>query len=356
MFRRLPNSRLRLLPVLWTFWLLVAAVAYLGTVILYHNWGDVAAIQSELRYLDARDILLLLFLVSPFAILLGSLHYAILRFIANRTIRTRSKRELWIGGIATLLLTSILAVSLIRYLQYMDHLQAVHFGYVSEGTFSRLTKEGNYEELIDEMEIVCARFDQSKAALDGKFTSRSPAACGFCYLYTELHPGWDSLSRLAPRGLIEVLQSIRIDHRGDQGDYGPWRPIAEEMKKSKTPILHVLGCFLLDDHAGFAESTYRLADGGNRDYEPLAARAALLDPNPARSVNRMLIYENFLVHSYGMGAAYFEKLLIKKALTALQQGDSLAPHEERLHKIAESQDMSPVLKSWFRLDTKKSGE
>lgn len=99
--------------------------------------------------------------------------------------------------------------------------------------------------------------------------------------------------RLAPLSVLAFLETVRYDDYGktDRGSYGHWRPIAEKVSQSQTLILRALALFMLEDHNGFAEAAYSLADR-DADAIPLAAMAALDDPDPVRSIKRMLQYHD----------------------------------------------------------------
>ncbi len=84
MFSRLANPRLRLLPLLWVFWLVMG-----GLLLLVLN-------RIMLWRLDLKNIGILLLYVSPIAVVLGCAHYAVLRLRLNRDERIVSRRELWL--------------------------------------------------------------------------------------------------------------------------------------------------------------------------------------------------------------------------------------------------------------------
>lgn len=269
MFRRLPSPRLQLLPLLWVFWLVVGVC-----LSLIPTW-------RMLRYLDLADIGILLLYVSPIAVVVGCAHYAVLRLRVKRDERSSSRRELWMVPILTVTMSAILGWLVWQNIcknRLRNDIQGE-----SMAIYEKLAKDGQYDELVHRMETACERFDRAKLALDGEIEVRS-GANGFSYLYVNLWTTWDSTIRLVPPGVLAFLQLTRFDQYNqpnENGGYGPWKPIAEKVSQSQTPILRALGCCMLEDKKGFAEAANGLAER-DPDAVPLASAASSLYPNPAK--------------------------------------------------------------------------
>jgi hypothetical protein len=344
MFSRLASPRLRLLPLLWVFWLLVGGLLFLLVMLIHGNWGDLRRMLDSLSYLDINDIGILLLYVSPFAVILGSAHYAVLRLRVKRSERKSSNRELWLVPLLTVILSMI--PGWLAWQNIHQNRLLADIWNMDSTVYEKLAMDGQYDELVRRMETACERFDKAKQALDGKFQVHD-CNHGFSYLFVNLHPTWRSTSRLAPYGVLAFLENTRYDQSmgSENGGYGPWRPIAEKVSQSQTPILRTLGCFMLVDDYGFAEAAYALADC-DPDAIPLIAVASSRGSDPAKcviSIKRVLEYQSSGVYQYipSPSPEDLDGLLLSNTAKALDAGQIDGTMKARLRTLSWAHKLSP---------------
>jgi hypothetical protein len=317
---------------------------FLDVMLIYGNWGEPRRMLDSLSCLDMNDIGILLLYVSPFAVILGSAHYAVLRLRVKRDVRIVSRRELWLVPLLTVTLSMI--PSWLAWQNFHNYRLLADIWNMDSAVYEKLAMDGQYDELVRRMETACERFDKAKQALDGKFQVHD-CNHGFSYLFVNLHPTWRSTSRLAPYGVLAFLENTRYDQSmgSENGGYGPWRPIAEKVSQSQTPILRALGCFMLVDDYGFAEATYALAEL-DPDAIPLAAVASSRGSDPAKcamSIKQILEYQSSGVYQYipSPSPAELDALLLPNTAKALDAGQIDATMKARLRTLPWARRLSP---------------
>lgn len=277
-----PTPRLWTLPLLWVIWCLVAQSLLLASL-LYGKW-DAPQQMKDMRWmLDP-----MLWKISGVsALVLGSLHFSLWKsgLWRRRTVKLTTTL------LATLIGTTLVLLALeVRKNYYRG---AGLSGVYRMDDYEQLANSGQFDEMVRRMEEDCAHFNKAKEKMDGKIGFHTYGH-GYSYLFVSIHPAWDSsVSRLAPSAVLATLETARYFGHDppNLGGYGEWRPLAERVRKSDTPILKSLGAYMLDDMDGFASAAYTLADH-DPDALALAAFASLKDPIPSRAIERMLRYQS----------------------------------------------------------------
>ncbi len=341
------GSRLQQLLVLWLAWWIGGGLLLVLGLLVHSGWGDVRGLWSQLRHFSWRDVVdisILFFYWSPAAVILGGGQYLKQRVSADSGPAKSVWPECGFVMAVCLMLSASLGFMAWRHFE-VGRLRGAAWGDSME-VYERLARAGRHQELVRRMEEDCERFNDAKRRLKGEITVHS-CNHGFSYLFCNLYGAWDSTIRLAPYSVLACLESVRFDqsHKpNERGEYGPWGPIAEEVSKSDTLILRALGCAMLEDHAGYAETAYVLAEV-DADALPLAAHAAMLDPDAARGVDRMLRYRLAGVYRSGnmqhmVDRENLDRLLITNTAKALDAGQCDESMKAKLRELPWTRQLS----------------
>lgn len=311
MHRWLSPPRLSALFVLWILWW-CAILALIVGIQLYARW-DTPHPLSIMRWPTNTDLLLI---TGSTGLIVGGIHFTVLK----KGLWQRRRRMVCtsLGIVGTLILASVLCLAMLaRQNQYQS---AALFGLYRQDQYERHAMNGQLDVMVSKMEEDCAYFNRAKQKLGGNIRVHS-CNHGFSYLFVEMYPVWDSVIQLASTPVLATLEHARFDgsNKPSKGGYGPWRPFAERVRQSDTPILRALAAFMLEDMDGFAEAAYPLADL-DTDAIPLAAFASLRDPVPARSLARILQYYPLGVYEGIIGADELNSLLQNRTIQMLESG------------------------------------
>jgi hypothetical protein len=290
-YRPLPRCNPPLLIWLWGFWITLVLCGFLLWMI--YNWSQRANGLSILfRYLlrpESSQAKLLI--LTPIGIILGAVHSSVLRSLPATEKKRFRGREMATVWVITLVLAGIPG-----WVRYRAHREAELHMHCRGGKLyyelESLMAAGDVKATVRRMEQGCEMFREAKAKLGDKFVNRM-GGHGWSYLYNTLHTRQQQtcLEQNVAGGMLDFLLCVKYDrHRDNQeiGAYGAWHPLAEEMSRSSTPILKIIGFHLLEEKAAFAEAVYAEFDEGNDSLEPLAVFAATYsDPDPVRARARL---------------------------------------------------------------------
>ena len=298
-----------MLPILLLLWW-IAASALLFLMHCYIVWDHPSAYRLSLGDFFRPEALIITGLSS---LLLSGLQFGLWK----SQLWQRKRRAIQIGAaIFSALAITIAMVFSVRQRQ-LNYRWAAR-GIYSMNEYEALAQAGKYDELVESMEKDCAYFNYAKQKMGGDLNYRS-YNLGFGYIHSFMQVPWESNSRLAPTSVMAILEDTRhYESRHNtrpNGAYGPWRPIANRIRQSNTPVLRAMAAFMLDDKDGYASAAYELADQ-DPDAKFMAASASLTDPDRIRAIERI---EQYLADGTFSSFTKTHETILEKAYNRLGQ-------------------------------------
>jgi hypothetical protein len=289
--RRQPKPKSRLVLFLLTFglWCLIAC---LGTLLYYGlKYRDFGMTWSWIHREHGRVALASGVL---FGGLPGLIHYWLIRFRSKEPGRRPGWGELAI--VVTIVVALGAGSGFFLHVKHRnERIARACWGATTSETLEQLLANGEIADLVRRMEADCRTYQAvRKEGIPEEIRNRYSrfGGNGMGYYLCTIGQGWETLELNMPTNVGRFLDSgpsLGSPPGGLLRKPEEWRPLGLEMAKSEVGILRVLGHWLLQDAESFAVETYKLADGGDATFLPLARLVCLYrDPNLQRVIQRLL--------------------------------------------------------------------
>ena len=268
------------------FWMLATLI--LSSVGLYLLEGPGSASFQDVVFwrgenLRSRDSLL-----RPLALLggvvLGGIHYLVLRFLPFAERVPLASRERWITLSAWVALAIVPACQ-VKWWFRATQLRTTCGAWEISSKLATLESRGDYKGMVQTMEASCLAFQDAKAELGDWYVPVWTGGSGMSYLFVSLAAmSGEPYLLNAPSGLNYYLFGYEGDY---EGTYGPppkrCEPLACAMVESKVPIIRLTGLWWLGQHGTVAAEAKALVEGGDlsflswKDVKPYGCRVRSLE-------------------------------------------------------------------------------
>ena len=317
--RRQPKPKSRLVLFLLTFalWCLIAC---LGTLFYYavkdRDFGIVWSLSPREYWKVALAI------GGLFGGLPGLLHYSVIRFRSKDPARRPGWCEL--ATVVTIVVALGAGSGFFLHVKHRNaRIARACWGATTSETLEQLLANGEIAELVRRMEADCRTYQAvRKEGIPEEIRKRHSrfGANGFGYYLCTIAPGWETLQLNMPYNVGRFLDSgpsQGYDAGTRLEEPGKWHPLGMEMSKSEVNILRVLGHWLLQDAESFAVETYKLSDGGDATFLPLARWVCIAcDPDLQRVIRRLLASRPWPARPGKRERGVFEDARLRRIYTA----------------------------------------
>jgi hypothetical protein len=220
------------------------------------------------------------------------------------------------------------------------------------GQIKSLVDSGEAPQAVRIMEKACEKyqqFDRENISNESAAHIHRRAPSGIGYYYLTLMYGWHTLSMNLPESVHQYL-NMEIGGGGVSSEPEKFQPLGLEMAASRTPIIRILGYWLLEDRARFSEAVYQQYDSGDQSYRSLKDVVCFeYDPDLKRALQRILTFQPMqMTEKIDQGTyifyeekdrdyrAYEHAIQILESGQALDDPDAIRPIIERYLKSPET--------------------
>ncbi len=268
-------------------WAIVGLIA-LFLIVYLGDESDIPSTLNDMLYFWP-EILTVCIIVGS---VIGSIHYVLARAFCRGDNQSFKPREISAVVLATSLFCAYPVYHLIDLKRTMRIENACAQWEVEAEIKSHVNK-GDVRQAVRVMENSCEKYhqiDRENISNKSAWLIHRRAPSGDGYYYCTLSPGWYTLSMNLPGGVHNYL-NMEI---GGGGASAPekWQPLGHEMTASKTPIIRILGYWLIEDRALFCEEVYQQYDSGDQTYRALKDVVCFeYDPDLKRALQRIVSFQ-----------------------------------------------------------------